>query len=217
MTNPLIWMPTLDARDFSQLFFDWQAQRFLKRHGGYGHIISPHKGPWPSFETLAPISGCIWYNDGAKASPKEAKITSTTMEATLAQDTSLPALLQESGIKSLCRVVVKREKDLSLAGARSAIRTSLENQSISIWLDIRTFGWDGASYLAAEEPSLQIAGVADHELHYLTRLAELLERPLILKDLSGRAPKGLLPLPPYADDAEQAQTLKTLPYWIHSR
>ncbi len=220
MTHALVWMPTLDVRQSGEQFFDWNAQRFLKRHGGFGHIIARKKGPWPSLETLDPVPDHVWYRAQTPPSPEKSHTAGVTLEMTLSSDANFDPVnivSSQANKESLSRIILKRGPGVALASVVSTLWLCLETAAVPIWLDIHSFGWDGASYLAALNPLLQIAGVTDNDVHLLAKLAGLLERPLLLADLSPRSPKPLLPLPGYADDPDLVHVLKTLPYWNHSR
>lgn len=220
MTQALIWMPVLDVANIPGPFFDWAADRFLKQHGGVGHIIADHIGPWPSFEVVKPTLDGHWYCRRIQTVTKKAKPQDITIELLVPQGAEDPALVLLDKVQKagpIRRLVVKRPTGLSLARCQVSLQTLSETITPELWLDVDSFGWDAVSFLCAGTPRFQISGVADYDLSQLSHLAALLERPLFMSDLSDRRPRPILGLPEYHDEKGAARVLKTLPTWGRSR
>lgn len=224
MRSVLIWMPEIHARDYPSQFFPWVADRFLRGHGGIGHVVADRPGPWGSLEITNSQSGRDWYCTIQAKPPKiPAKKNSPgaiSVDMLLpqgAQDPILDYLDQLKRLAPLRRLIIQRPKNFTIARAQMSLRTLYDALSVPIWLDLQSFGWDAVSFLCAADPALQISGVPDHEAFILARLAEIVERPLVLSDLSSQNARTVNPLPRYDDEKGAARVLKALPYWVRSR
>lgn len=220
MSQPLLWMPVLDGRGMSGPFLVWAADRFLRSHGGIGHIIADQVGAWRSFETTKPVSAARWYLADDRTVPKKVKCQTITVEMPVpagAGDRALDRLERAQAAGPVGRLVLVRPRDLSLDRAATSIRTLGDTVSSPLWLDLKTFGWVAASYLLARDPALQVAGVEDDDLWRLLNLAEILHRPLVMRDLSGGPDRPVPSLPRFYDEKGATRVLKALPIWARSR
>jgi hypothetical protein len=198
MNQPLLWVPTLDLSNIPPAFRVWYADRFIKRHGGRGHIISPEPGPWDSLELLNPQPGTIWYCRQEQIRSQHPIPAATTLDMPLPQGGADPVLRLLSHIQRhspIRRLVVRRPSGMPLDRVEMALTTLMESLSTVLWLDIPTFGWDAASYLIARHPGLELTGISDHQLAALVRLGTVLTRPVVLADFSPKRPLALRDLP----------------------
>lgn len=220
MNEPLLWMPTLDASVLPSAFQEWHIRRFLKRHAGYGHILTSTSGPWASMESLTPQKGGHWYCRTWVKIPAREKPLDATVELNVPlgiQDPALDLLNRVMEILPVRRLVLTRPSTLPLDRVLPSLHTLLESITASIWLDRESFGWDAVSYLAAWNPRLHIAGIGDEELAALTRLAEMLDRPVALSDFGHDQPHLLQPAFAHAVSQDPPRALNSLPLGGRSR
>ncbi len=224
MRPVLIWMPEMEAKDYPSRFFPWMADRFVRRHGGIGHIVAERPGPWDSLEITNSQPGYDWYCAIQAKPPKipakknsPGAISVNMMLPQGAQDPILDYLDRLQRLAPIRRLIIRRPQNFTIARAQMGLRTLYDALSAPIWLNLQSFGWDAVSFLCAADPAFQISGVPDHEVFILARLAEMVERPLVLADLSSKKARPINPLPRYDDVKGAARVLKALPYWVRSR
>lgn len=194
MNPPLIWMPTWYVPAAPTRFDMWQAKRFLAAHAGRGHIISPIPlARSISQECTTPHKDYPWYTH--EVIPDSLQVASITLEVSISTNWQLiAARLQDVPCR---RLVVCRRPGQSL----DALIGPLEELTCSIscerWLDLPSFGWVAAEYFLSRDPNWQLANVDDLSLARLLRLAHWLDRPVMLKDYSGRPAIPISPLPEF--------------------
>lgn len=195
MNRALYWMPQCDVSSFPEAFRAWYGERFLRAHGCRGHILTPSDEPWPSSETLVPIKGRVWYVRQWQKVPARMKPSAVTVEIPVPQgvsDTGLALLSRAQESFALQRIVLTRPPNLTLERLETSTETLLESLNVAIWIDGQSFGRDAAGYLLAKYPSLQVIGVSEE---WLSRMAEIADRPLYLFDYSDAEPVPV-PCPP---------------------
>lgn len=220
MTLPLLWMPTLDITRIPAPFQEWAVRRFLKSHGGRGHIIADAVDIWPSLEVTQPARGCHWYCKTAAKVAKKSQPIDVTVDIMLPGGLGDPALRVLDAARAagaIRRLVVSRPPDMSLNRALTSFATLLDSVTPSVWADVQSFGWDAVSYLAAWDERIQISGVQDSDVCLLGRLSEISGRPLMLSDLSGEPPQAIPAAPLFADEKNVPRALNSLPLWGRSR
>ncbi|MDA8192593.1 MAG: hypothetical protein M0Z53_01155 [Thermaerobacter sp.] len=194
MTQPLYWVPTLllpAGQDGS-----WHAQRFLRWHGGRGHVVSggpPPSGPG-SRATLVPQSGQVWHAALEALAPDlDSGPVDLCLPCPPAPGTEIWQDLTRAVRRyPLRRLIVKRPAMTPLCQIDDALKGMTEAfAGAEIWLDWRTIGQEAIAYLAAKYPQVQLDNVPDDGLHQLISLAAALHRPLCLTDFSGRPPVEL--------------------------
>jgi hypothetical protein len=216
----LMWIPVYDGRGLANPFLSWRADRFLKAHGGIGHIVADTPGPWPSMASTKPAQGTGWHFTGAVSPPKKAEPGPIFVESTVPTGAGHPALSVLDKAKSVGKVehlILVRPSGLSLDRITTVIATLKDSWDVLIWLDRTSFGWDALSYLCGWDEALMPWGVAAAELHRLNALAEVLGRSLEMADFSGRPGHPIPVLPQFDDDKGPVRALKSLPIWSHSR
>lgn len=222
MNHALIWMPTLDMRNASDPFRKWAVERFLRSHGGIGHIVASSNAAlvWPSIEVSDPAPTIHWYCTAARKVPKKARPLTVNVEMPVpsgALDPVLQILESAKDAGRIRRLVLRRPPRTSLARLKLSIDTLADTITPDIWLDAASFGWNAVSYLIAANDRLQISGVPDHDLWRLAQLAHWLNRPLVMQDLSTHPPVLVPRSWEWAGDNTVIKVLKTLPEWESSR
>ncbi|PSR23626.1 MAG: hypothetical protein C7B45_02340 [Sulfobacillus acidophilus] len=222
MSQPLIWMPTLDLRQMPDPLATWTAKRFLQSHAGIGHIVASGQSviDGPSIEVSDPSPGLHWYCTQARKVPKKLRPLDVSVAVpvpTGALDPILHVLESAKAAGPIRRLVLYRPPQIALSRIVVSINTLLDTITPSIWIDAASFGWNAVSYLIAASDQIQVHGVSDQDLWRLSQIAQWLNRRLVLQDLSPRPPRVLPPPLQWSHAKDPAKVLKTLPVWERSR
>lgn len=223
MKSPLIFMPTLNLSQTPPAYQMALAIRHLKAYQGSGHLIIPAaiKDLNPgSYAVTRPATGHPLHLRLTDSMPKSPKASVVDLVVDCPKGVSDPAW---SGLNRVYQKVPVRRLILTRQGLDHrldildrAIDTLVTAIQAKIFLDLPSFGWDAVAHFVSRYPDLQIEGVPDHQLWQLMHLAEVLERPLHLDDLSEH-PRPILPLPHHKIPDPPVLSVHRIPFPVQYR
>lgn len=191
MKSPLIFMPILNLSQTPGVYQMPLATRFLKAYQGLGHIIMPeplHDLQPVSYAITKPAPNHPLHLPLTDSMPRSIKASVIDLVVACPQGILDPAWHRINRVYQkvpVRRLILTRQGpdhrldvlDRSIDALSSAIQSKF-------FLDLHSFGWDAVGHFVSRYPDLQIEGVSDRQLWHLMHLAEVLDRPLHLDDLS---------------------------------
>lgn len=218
--NTLSWVPLFDGRGLLEPYLSWQAHRFLRSHGGIGHILADTPGPWPSLAVTKAAAGTGWHFSGGRVPAKKIIPAPIFVELPVPVGTGDPALAildKAQAVGPISHLILLRPPTLSLDRIITTLSTLKDSWGATLWIDAASFGWDALGYLCAWDEALLPWRIPAGEFHRLHALAQGLGRTLTIADFSGAPPHPVAPLPDFNQETGAAKALKALPMWSHSR
>lgn len=213
--TPLLWVPTLRMAEPNSR----TIHRFLRWHGGYGHIVCSRPVDTASLATTAPYARHVLHWEAQSPPPGSPPAIDLTLWWPLG--VNAPALQQLADVQRcapLRRLILKRPAQSDLKALNRSLATLRELwPDVSLWIDQATTGWEALAYLLARQPHLQIESVADQDVFQLADLARAAGRPLAIADWSGRPPRPLPAWPSFPLPDPRPVDPRTLPVrqtWI---